>query len=223
MLSALRCFAVLLAVSWVSSALAVSAFDNFGDGDVFDPTGGLVVSGPGGLFGQFSSGLQFTSSVTGFVSQLVLPLSAKDNGRPNDGFRVTLHADDGNWPGAALESLVLNDICYVDFDCEQGQLHSIDASGTTELTAGTPYWLIASADEENADFLWYFTDAVDPASVYIASDGFEVVLPFVSPPALRVSVIPDSGGNGEIPEPPALLVLSLLIGTGLSRSKRRTR
>ena len=222
MLSASRCFAFLLAVCWVSPALALPAFDNFGEGGAYDSSGGLIVSGPGGLFGQFSGGIQFTPSVTGFLSQLVLPLSAKDNGRPNDGFRVTLRSDDADTPGTVLESLVLNDVCYVDFDCEQGRLHTIDAAGTTELTAGTPYWLIATSDEEDADFLWYFTEAVDPTLVYIAN-GFEVVLPFVSPPALRVSVIPDSGGNGEIPEPSALLVFSLLLVASLSGSGRRIR
>jgi len=206
---------VLLAAS---PAIAVPTFDNFGAAFSYDGTSGVLVSGTAGTFGHRSAALQFTATQSGKFSMVTLPLSAKDNGRPNDGLRLTLLEDDQDQLGTALESLVLDDICYVDFECEMGQLYSAAAAGTTDIVAGTTYWLLASSDLEAAEFTWYLTSQTNPALVAIFN-GLTGVFLFDTPPALLVSVTPPNGG-GDIPEPGHLL-LAPLVAWGIRRATLR--
>ncbi len=200
----------LLLIAAAPAVMAATAFDNFGDDFGYDGTAGVLASGTGGTFGHRSAALQFTASQSGKLTQLMLPLSAKNNGRPNDGLRLTLFEDVDDQLGATLETLVLDDICYVDFECEQGQLYTATAAGTTDITAGMTYWLLASSDLEDAEFTWYLTTETDPALVGIFN-GLTGVFLFDTPPALRVDVIPDGGnGGGELPEPTTVLLAPLM-------------
>lgn len=196
-------FAALLSFVFASAAMAVPAFDNFGENFSYEGSTGVLVSGAAGTFGHRSAALQFTATQSGKLAQLTLPLSAKDGGRPNDGLRLTLLDDDGNQPGAALESVVLNNICYVNNECEQGQLYTAMAGGTTEIDAGSTYWLLASSDLEAAEFTWYLTTETDPALVAIFN-GLTGIFVFATPPALFIGVTSANGG-GEVPEPVSLL------------------
>jgi len=208
--------AASLMLAAASPAIAVPTFDNFGEAFSYDGTTGVLISGTAGTFGHRSAALQFTATQSGKFSQVTLPLSAKDNGRPNDGLRLTLLDDDQDQPGTALESLLLDDICYVDFECELGQLYSAAAAGTTDIVAGSTYWLLASSDLEAAEFTWYLTSEVNPALVAIFN-GLTGVFVFDTPPALLVSVTPGNGG-GELPEPGSLL-LAPLVAWGIRRAK----
>lgn len=206
---------LLLLVIGTSFSHAVTTFNNFGPEFGRDQTAGVLVSGSEGEFGERVAGLQFTAGASGTFYRLWIAVSAKNNGRPNDGLRLTLTTDDANLPGEALESLVLNDVCYVDFECPSGQLYSLTASGTTELIQGTTYWLLGTSDLASADFTWYLTSEIAPALVYL-ENGFIGTLPFNSPPALRIDVAEEPGGGGEIPEPTSLLLLTLLAGIALT-------
>lgn len=205
---------LLLLVAGMSLAHAVTAFDNFGPEFGRDQTAGVLVSGTEGEFGERVAGLQFTAATSGTFYRLWIAVSAKNNGRPNDGLRLTLTTNDADLPGEALESLVLNDVCYVDFECANGQLYSLSASGATELIQGTTYWILGTSDLASADFTWYLTSEVAPGLVYL-ENGFVGTLPFNSPPALRIDVAQEPGGGGEVPEPASLLLLALLAGTAL--------
>jgi len=187
------------------SAHAIVAFDNFGPGSSTS-SDSVIASGVDGEFGERLSGLQFTATATGLVSQLSLVVSAKDNGRPNDGLRLTLFTDNGDLPGTALESLVVNDVCYVDFDCPTGELISAQAAGSTLIEEGSTYWLVASADLPTADFAWYLTTESLPGLVFI-DNGFTGTLEFEFPPALRVKVVEEPGP--VVPEPGALSLLAV--------------
>jgi len=201
-------------------AHADTAFSNFGPEFARDQTTGVIVSGDEGEFGERIAGLQFTAGVTGTFDRLWIAASAKDNGRPNDGLRLTLTSDNSDLPGDALESLVLNDVCYVDFECPNGQLYSLYAANTTELVQGTTYWLVATSDLAAADFTWYLTSEQNPGLVYL-ENGFVGTFPFNFPPALRIDVIADTGG-GELPEPALPLLLAMLVVVGrVTRSLRR--
>lgn len=208
----------MLMLSATTGARAVATSDNFGDAFGYDGSTGVLVSGAGGTFGHQSAALQFTATQSGKFTQVILPLSAKDNGRPNDGLRLTLREDDQDQPGAELESLLLDDICYVDFECEQGQLFSGMATGTTDITAGTTYWLFAASDLEDAEFTWYLTNESNPALVGIFN-GLSGTFLFDTPPALLVAVTPGNNGGGEVPEPAALL-LAPLLAWGMRRAMR---
>ena len=209
----------LLLIAAAPAVMAATAFENFGDDFGYDGSVGVLASGTGGTFGHRSAALQFTASQSGKLTQLMLPLSAKNNGRPNDGLRLTLFEDVDDQLGATLETLVLDDICYVDFECEQGQLYTATAAGTTDITAGMTYWLLASSDLEDAEFTWYLTTQTDPALVGIFN-GLTGVFLFDTPPALRVDVIPDGGsGGGELPEP-ATVLLAPLMAWAIRRAAR---
>jgi len=211
--------AALLTLATMPVAMAATAFNNFGDELSYDGTLGVLASGTGGTFGHRSAALQFTATQSGKLTELMLPLSAKDNGRPNDGLRLTLLEDVEDQLGATLETVVLNDICYVDFECEQGQVYTAAASGTTDITEGMTYWLLASSDLEDAEFTWYLTTESDPALVGIFN-GLTGIFLFDTPPALLVTVTPDGGnGGGEVPEP-ATVLLAPLMAWAIRRATR---
>lgn len=211
LIAALLMFAAMPAVS-------ATAFDNFGDELGYDGSAGVLASGTGGTFGHRSSALQFTATQSGKLAGLTLPLSAKNDGRPNDGLRLTLLEDVEDQLGATLETVVLNDICYVDFECEQGQVYTAAASGNTDITAGMTYWLLASSDLEDAEFTWYLTTESDPALVGIFN-GLTGIFLFDTPPALLVTVTPDGGNGGEVPEP-ATVLLAPLMAWAIRRATR---
>lgn len=193
------------AVLGVPSAFAITAFDNFGP-DLATGPGFVIASGEQGEFGERTSGLQFTAGATGLLYQFALVLSAKNGGRPNDGLRLTLYTDAGDLPGTALESIILNDICYVDFDCPTGELVSAQATGTTLLEEGEVYWLLASSDFVAGDFAWYLTTENQPSLVYI-DNGITGTFEFEFPPGLRVQVTPEMPPS--VPEPASLLLLGM--------------
>src|SRR5581483_6427303 len=130
------------------------------------------------------------------------------------GLRFTLTEDNGDTPGSALESVVLNDVCYVDFDCPEGQLYMLSASSSRLLSAAVSYWLLASSDLPDGTFIWYLTSEIAPALVYL-QDGFTGVFEFSSPPALRVDVTPVVTEVFEPATPVLLATLALLIAISI--------
>jgi len=213
-------FTFVLLGLFASSARAVVSFDNLGPGLETGP-GAILVAGSAGEFGTILGGIQFTAQQSGFFSSITVVVSSKDDGRPNDGLRFTLRENDADTPGAAIESVVLNDVCYVDgaaATCPEGAPRSVNASSTNLLSAGTAYWLIATSDLDTADFSWYLTSAIDPALVYI-ENGFTGTLLFDSPPGLRVAVTPELVPT--IPEPATLALLGLVLLTSGYPLRRR--
>ncbi len=210
---------LLLATLTALPAHALVAYDNFGPMFDYDPTSGVIVSGEQGLFGTRVAGLQFIAGASGTLNSISIAASAKDSGRPNDGFRLTITADDSDLPGEALGSVVLNDICYVDFECPQGMVQTAMVASDIELMEGTTYWVVGTSDLALADFTWYLTSVADPSLVYI-ENGFTGVFPFEFPPTLKITVVDENGGGGEVPEPPLQLLLLLGAIAGMTTNRR---
>lgn len=202
--------AVLSVVLWHPGAHAATAFDNFGPGFDRSETISFPIAGdPDSIF-LSTVGVRFVANESGDFSNLWVAAGAFDSGRPNDGLRFSLAADDAGSPGEVLESVVLNDVCFlIPSDCPFGNVYSIAASGTTPIEEGVAYWILASADLAESQFSWYATTGATGAADVYLENGIDDVLPDVpTPPAIRVDVVTDVT---PIPEPEAPLLLGSMM------------
>lgn len=191
----LTCCAVLALVGVATTmpwANAITTFSNFGPGFARSTDIGLLVGRDGDLFGNTASGVSFIAEATGRFDMLWIAANAAA-GTPNDGLTFTLTADEGGMPGAAIESLVLNDICDVNA-CPTGQLFSASASQTNLLTEGVPYWLVGTAGDPVSSFLWFATTPEQgPGTGWIKnllSPPEGIVVELAQPGAFRIDVTP---------------------------------
>jgi len=196
-------------VLWIagSGAHAATTFNNFGPNFTYDTNLGFVVGVDG--FGMNTVGALFTAEQTGFFSTLFVAANARVN-TPNDGLTYSLRADVGGRPNGLLESIVFNDVCF-DVQCPDGELLIGGASGTTLLTAGTQYWLVATATNPDSGFFWFASLPGNAGTIFIQNllfpDG--AVFPFDQLPVFRIDVVPV---GAQVPEPSQLaLVLCALL------------
>ena len=119
-------------VSMVTSAAAI--YDNFGAGDTFNTGIGWTISS------NTSQGLQFTAADTGIFSSLDVGMGVTGSTPPGD-VLFKFYADAGNSLGTLLESITVT----VNNSFGSPGVSSGLASGSTILTAGQNYWLIAEA------------------------------------------------------------------------------
>lgn len=197
----------LLALT-ASTAQAEIAFDSFGPNFTYDANLGFVVGVDG--FGVNSIGVRFTSEATGLFSTLWIAANAKD-GTPNDGLVYSLKEDENGTPDGPLESVVFDDICFTS-QCLNGQVYSASGAGTTLLTAGEQYWLVATVADPESGFFWFASPPGEgPGTVWVQNDLFPegTVFEFAQPPVFRIDVMGES--PGEAPEPPALLLIAAIL------------
>ena len=153
----LFCFLFLLAAPVISVASTV-AYDNFGPGDSHEWYGTWFGTLSGGEWPNYRSytmdvANRFTVSATGALSDLTLGMSYSVG---TNAVTLALLSDAGGTVGSALWSRTYTDIL--------GSYNtSITGIGGPELTAGTSYWLMASALDTSSRHSWY---AVETAPDY---------------------------------------------------------
>lgn len=181
----LICHIICLLLMLVASADAQTiAFNNFGPGDSYDPVGAWGIANNAGGH-TYTFGARFVPTATGSVSDIWLP--AELSGGSNN-LEVALMSDSGGQPGSVMETWsFINELNGISSTI----LHGIGV-GTTQITAGQTYWLVASAPVSGTFASWNQTSPV----VY-GTYAFSTTVGFGGPwlietdevePAFRVAV-----------------------------------
>lgn len=194
------CAVALLSLLGSTSASSTVLYNNFGPGDSFIDGLGYTIG-----FGT-AQGVGFVAGDTGLVTSIDVGMGLFFNGAPPQSVDFNLYSDSGsNNIGALLESFsvtVSNDFGTV--ATSTGVL-----SGTTLLSAGQNYWLIASAPAVT-NVPWNINSVGDTGSRWVNG--------VVSADLLATFRVNAS----SVPEPGTFILVGLGLA-GLAASRRRTR
>lgn len=210
--SAIVLYAIVLAVSFVPiNVLAqTTVFDNFGAGDSYQLLTGATLSEGNPIGNDFDAAYSFTPLVGGMLSDIWLAAGLSEGPNILD---VALMSSSSGEPGAILESFVFNGAMGV-FGDNSLPLHGV-ASGTTELVAGTEYWLFASAPGPDVFAVWNASVLSEVGGWASRSNGGAWNINTSTQGAFRVEI-------SSVPVPGALfLFLSAFIGFGPVLCKRK--
>ena len=203
----------LLALLFIGSGLVEAdvLYNNFGPGDTFDTTTAYRVANNVPFSSDLSPAMPFTVPLgTDYFFQSVEFAAAWINDIepfPGKNFSMALMTDASNMPGSELESFLFIDAVSPFFPDGGGVVLSGTSTTNPVLTAGTQYWMMASA-ENGSEAGWNFTlpNITGPFGIYI--DGIWEPYDDSILAAFRVTGEPVE----PIPEPGTLLLLS----TGLA-------
>lgn len=181
-------------------------FDTLADlGDVYDDTDIFSLVGDhsdfgGGVGSDWFQGTQFTSQATGTLTSIDVAIGHLD---VPETMQFLLYEDAGGALGTLLETIPV-DTTTGNWD---GAIRRGFASSTTELTAGTSYWLMATSTDPT---IW-FQNELTPS----------VVLPRLwTPDGVNGSLNSDTTDTAAFrlngPAPVPLSRRATLIGVGLS-------
>ncbi len=185
-----RTFAVALIGCSFAFANADIAYNNFGTGDTFLSNAWSVNSSQGLC-------MPFTSATTGQVSSITVALFSNAN------YTASLELmDNGNLPGTVLESWTF---------AGTGSAQTLSGLGTSNLVAGTSYWLEIEPATPSDSGAWYENDQGATGSFLFSNGGTW------SPYNNTLSVFRVE--TNPVPEPMSMAV----IGIGLAALKLRRR
>jgi len=146
-------------------AAADTIYNNFDAGDSYNCCNGWTVSGHGSPPGQFITANSFTAGATGFVTQIDLAVGVVTG---DGGATAALYTVDNGIPGTLLGSW--------DFVAHQTfgnccAIETIDISGGPQLTSGTDYFMVLTADNITWDAWNYNTTGATGLDLYSQDDG----------------------------------------------------
>jgi hypothetical protein len=150
--------ATLVALVPAPAGAALVFFDTLGTvGDVYDDTDTFFYIGEYSLIyggdDDWFQGERFTSKRTGFLYSIEV---AVGHLLTPETIEFRLYADNGGTLGALLETIYVPTVAE-NYD---GAIETALAAGTTELTKGTSYWLMATCD---APSIWFSNEiGADP-------------------------------------------------------------
>jgi len=219
----LRVFATAISLALVlsPSASADVIFNNFGPGGSFNPTSGYAVEGPTSQNPQFI-GYQFIAGVTQPVTSYALAISAAS---ANGGtVNLQLFPDNGN--NFPLLSTTLDTATITGIPAgSAGTVYSAGSTLSPLLTAGTPYWLVATMPGSDSSG-WLWTNPNNTSLVGFSGD----------PNAGLASGVTDFGNNSSaflvngvtgVPEPSSVVLgtlgVGMMLGAGGFRRWKRSR
>lgn len=134
---------VTVAVASPSQAAPQRLYDNLGDlGDVYEDTDifSLIGDHSAGLGGaDWYQGFRFIPQETGLLQSIDVAVGHLD---APETIEFRLYADAGGTLGALIETIFVQTSAE-NFD---GAIEAAPAAGTTQLLAGTSYWLMATGD-----------------------------------------------------------------------------
>jgi hypothetical protein len=159
-------FAALVGVSG-SSALAatgptVAVYDNFGPGSAHKVNSGRTVLGPS-YPTQQELAVRFVPSVSGDLSEVDVAGAFVAG---SNYVILNIASDSGGVPGSTLTPLA--DIHFLGSGGDpSGSYQAGVVSGSLPITAGTAYWIVATAGASNTDTVWDGTTNTLPGDVYL--------------------------------------------------------
>ncbi|HZZ42788.1 MAG TPA: dockerin type I repeat-containing protein [Tepidisphaeraceae bacterium] len=154
--------ALVFSAASVHAVTSVSTYDTLGSSNSY-----IAVSAAIGNVGgsdPAQQALQFTASQTVKLTDLDLVLGTVLIGHGSGAATVELHLDNGNTPGALVESWATPSVTST-----TGTLLSLPATGAT-LAANTKYWLtVTSAPSSLLGGGWFMSSTTVPAGILVAN------------------------------------------------------
>lgn len=199
--------ALFAAISLSASAShGVVIFSNFGAGDSYDTSGGLLISSEdSSLGGKSTVGFAFTTPGGGPFSYDTVSLAVGLMEGENL-FDLSLAEDSGNFPGVEIETLQFINQMVSE---PSGSIISANSLHHPVLSPTTQYWLLASTTGENTVVKWFFND--------IGDSGPSATQFGINPLTVTTST---RGAFRIIPEPSSLLLLAIGVA-GLAGLRRK--
>jgi hypothetical protein len=173
-----------------SAAQSAVVFDNFGPGDSYDSSIGWTIST------EIIQGMGFSPVSAGFLASI--DIAAGTTGSPPTPYTLTLRADDAGVPGLVLETL--NFPVTTSFGTNNAPTTAA-AAGTTLLSPGTLYWLVASSPT-GVNVPWHHNSTDDTGPRAFSVNGAPWVATTSPRGAFRVTV-------AQAPEPTTLALLGM--------------
>lgn len=177
-------FACSVTVCSVVTHASTVVFDNFGVGDtyLFDSGFNLTEGEPIGY--DFDEAFSFIPAVGGILTDIWLAVGLSEGPNVLD---VWIMSDSGGKPGSIIEAFEFSDEMGP-FGSNNPPLHKA-ADRTTELVAGTQYWLVASAPGPDVMAVWN-ANSIDDSGLFAnrTNGGTWVVNSNATRGAFRVSV-----------------------------------
>ena len=187
------------------------AYDTFSTNFGYETQAGSNITGASSAPGYTDTANKFISQASGPVSDIWVPV-ARVSGV--NAFDVQLMSDNGNSPGAVLQSWTITDQAFPFDGVYHNPIHLTVAGGTV-LQQGTPYWLNLHATSDDGHLVWMFTrpPRFETVAQRFAPGGAWNVLNPGFTSAYRVDVVPEpaSAAMG--------LVLTVLAGRRVRREK----
>ena len=195
---------LLFAVPAVSRADSV-LFTNFGAGFSYNTGIGNVVGFDGNRYAQ---GDTFTPTAGADFSSLDIALSCFS--ACPDNLSVSLDANKGGTPGAALESFSVSGASLGVFGNNNAPL-VLNSVLMPLLTAGTEYWVTVSSDP-NDSIAWNLNSTGDTSSEAMSTDGGTT---WFAPSGLTPNAYQVNGTTLVSPVPELSNLNLMLVGLGL--------
>jgi hypothetical protein len=214
-LTGLGVWALLFAASPVCRADIV--FSNFDPGFSYQAASGNLV-GNDSHGGNFAQGDTFTPTGNYDLTSIEIALGCLTCS--GNTINVSLDANNGGVPGAALASFAVSDLTFPTFGTPNAPITLTWTGAVVLLTGGTQYWVTAS-DPAGADVLgWNLNDTGDVSSEALSRNGGAswVAPSFVTPGAYEVDGT--RAVSAAVPEPGSVaLLLGVLLVLALCKPR----
>ena len=193
------------------AAAATTTWDTL-TGATINAGKGANVFGSGSGLGPTSTALIFEAGVTGTVTSIDVALSRFIFSTSTASAVFSLYASGGSAPGTLLGS---GSVVTATSAAFSPLIQTVSGWGSTLLTAGQTYWLVAAAASPSDQLLWFGTDPEAAGQRAATQDNSSWTVKTDVIPAARITVSPI-----PLPASGALLIIGL---GGLGALGRRRR
>lgn len=184
---------VILVFGSVVSTEAAVMYSNIGPGNSFSTSIAVRASGPQSTWGESDVAEMFIPIISDYIGSIGVGVLSGKSTYDTMQMDLWVAADNGGLPGQILEATSCTMSGYT--RCVQ----TAAFSGSTYLEAGTKYWIVMSASENNW-FQWYASDPEVSGRIGYKTTGDWNAFDYYAGSSLRVN---------SIPEPATILLLSI--------------